>query len=85
MIIGDMVMLVWACCADGRAHLGWVGTIEGIKPQCVSWCHCGIETDCASALITIDGAGGAVPLSWLIKIEPPAKTEHETTQEEITA
>jgi hypothetical protein len=68
---GDVVMLIWACCAKGRRHLGWVGTVDGIYnvTEGSSLCYCGDRTHGLHAWVDIGGKG-IVPVSWLIKIEP---------------
>jgi hypothetical protein len=79
---GDLVQLVWACCAKGRRHLGWTGVAGDIAEYNGSECWCGHKTYGMHAWINI-GGDGVVPLSWLIKIEPPAVTTER--REEITA
>ena len=83
---GDMVMLVWACCAKGRRFLGWTGIVEDMYhvAQGVSRCFCGHGTTGMHAWVDIDGRG-IVPVSWLKKIEPPSTPESAERTEEITA
>jgi hypothetical protein len=80
---GDMVMLIWACCAKGRRHLGWVGTVESIAQYDGSSCFCGYKTYGTHAWIDIGGRG-VVPVSWLIKIKPPTVATETTVPVEIT-
>jgi hypothetical protein len=68
---GDVVMLVWACCRGGRRHLGWVGTVDATVQLDCSPCFCGYKTYGQHARVYIEG-WGFLPLSWLIKVEPPA-------------
>ena len=79
-----MVRLVWACCAGGRKHLGWVGTVSKLGTYQGSPCYCGYKTYGVHAWINI-GTDGVVPVSWLIKIDPPEQPETVEHQEEITA
>lgn len=83
---GDMVMLVWACCAKGRRHLGWTGIVEDMYhiAQGVSRCYCGHGTSGLHAWVDIGGRG-IVPVSWLKKIEPPEQPADVKRDEEITA
>lgn len=82
--VGDMVRLVWACCGKGRRHIGWVGTVEQISVCEPSLCFCGYKTYGLHACVDIGGKG-FVPLSWLVKIDPPAETERVERGEEIPA
>ena len=81
---GDMVRLVWACCAKGRRHLGWVGTVEAVETYPASTCFCGYTTIGVHAWIDIGGSG-VVPLSWLIRIDPEPVLDDVRKDEEITA
>ena len=81
---GDMVRLVWACCAGGRKYLGWVGTVESVVQCDQSLCFCGYITHGIHAWIDIQGRG-VVPLSWLMKIDPPAIDESVERDAEVTA
>lgn len=81
---GDAVMLVWACCPDGRRHIGWVGTVEEVQHVEESKCFCGYATTGQHAWITI-GSRGVVPLSWLRKMPPPEAFETNESVERIYA
>lgn len=82
---GDMVMLIWACCALGRSHIGWVGEVEGLV-ECKSVrCSCRHVTCGRHAWITIDGGRGVVPLSWLRKMPPQGERQDVQREEEIAA
>ena len=72
MRTGDMVMLVFACCPKGRKWIGWTGVVEGMYDVSfgVSRCFCGHETRGLHAWVDMDGKG-IVPVSWLIKVDPP--------------
>ena len=80
---GDMVMLVWACCASARSYIGWVGEIEAISSSGSICGGCGHTSIAVHATITIDHTG-TLPLSWFIKIEPPQTTEQQHSIEELT-
>lgn len=66
---GDMVMLVWACCSEGRRHIGTHDTVLVVGPggsRC-DFCRTiqrGVMVECES--------GNTFPLTWLIKLEPPS-------------
>lgn len=68
---GDMVRLVFACCALGRSHIGWTGVVERIANTKNCPCYCGYTTQGPHARVSLL-SGGYVPLSWLIKIDPDA-------------
>lgn len=81
---GDMVQLVWACCAKGRRHIGWTGIAGAILDYHGSACFCDYRTYGKHAEVDIGGPG-IVPLSWLIKIDPPAIPEQTEHTEELTS
>lgn len=78
---GDAVTLVWACCAKGRKHIGWVGPIEAaheFEPGYQgSPCFCGYKTYGTHALVDIGGKGW-VPFSWLRPYLPPEEAADDT-------
>lgn len=71
---GDRVMLVFACCADGRRHIGWVGEVEAVAnvPDKASRCVCDYSTGGPHAAVTIVGRGW-IPFAWLRKLPPDAE------------
>lgn len=80
---GDPVMLVWACCSRGRAHVGWTGPLEAIWDGEVSPCSCGHISRGKHGYVTICKRG-VVPLSWLRKMPPPgAPAEGEQQPAEL--
>ena len=66
---GDIVMLVWACCANGRQHLGWIGEVEDFWNGNGSECFCGYKTNGLHAWINIQ-IRGVVPVSWISPASP---------------
>ena len=81
---GDMVMLVWACCAAGRRYLGWIGSVEDVEDVEKSGCVCDFCTSGMHAWVGIWGRG-VVPLSWLVKIDPPLTSKQQHLIEELMA
>lgn len=84
---GDMVQLIFACCYRGRRHIGWTGVVEGLIDDTAlgeqgGLCYCGVTTHGMHACVDIEGKGW-VPLSWLIKIEPPGEKIEVTREEEF--
>ena len=90
---GDMVQLVWGCCAPIREAIGWKGQVFGLRildtGHLATCDNCYFDTFGVHAELDIfpdaSGLNDWIPLSWLIKIEPPSMEETETTDEEITA
>lgn len=80
---GDKVMLVWACCAFGRRHIGWIGLLEGVE-NWYSFCPaCRHIHNGSHGVITID-VRGVVPLSWLRKMpDDPAEFDQVHDAEEL--
>jgi hypothetical protein len=63
---GDMVQLVWACCAQGRRHIGWTGTVLDIRlaeypDEYSEFSCCGLVTHGIHARILVE-RDGWVPL-----------------------
>jgi hypothetical protein len=82
---GDFVMLVWACCAKGREHIGWTGTVEStVDLPRVLGCYCRHITHGPHAWITI-GRRGVVPVSWLKKLDPTTESTEVDKREELVA
>jgi len=81
---GDMVMLVWACCPEGRKHLGWVGELEAITQSHTICGDCRHKANCLHGQITVQNRG-VVPLSWLRKVEPPSEEQSIDECDEVTA
>jgi hypothetical protein len=82
--VGDLVMVIrWphehsAPCA----RVGMVGIVSVIDGQ--THCHiCGKVFNERSA--TLGPMSGLIPISWMVKIDPPAEPERVETREELTA
>lgn len=83
---GDMVQLVWGCCAAVRVKIGWTGIVMGIESADMLCPHCGYKVVGEIALLDFEHRSDCgVPPSWLIKVPPKAKGQTETTEEELTA
>lgn len=84
---GDMVQLVWACCAISREYMGWTGEVKEVRNRVIRCDNCGHRSHGYHARLAINGPDpdldAGVPPAWLIKIEPPAKEQTETTEEEL--
>lgn len=80
---GDMVRLVWGCCAEGRRWIGFVSTVRDVLhdvPHYCEYCRYSSVGDLASMEDDLH-----IPLPWLIKIEPPAKQTDTTDEREVVA
>lgn len=73
---GDIVQLVWGCCAEMRQNIGRTGTVEHIYHGDDGVCgyDCGYSTK-GVPIARFDGK--ACPASWLIKIDPPGVTKKQ--------
>jgi hypothetical protein len=75
--VGDLVRVVWGCCERHRQAIGWVGTVEAIEVPKNAMYRCGYVLTGICARVTLKKSG-LIPISWLIRIDPPAETtEHE--------
>jgi len=81
---GDMVMLVFACCREGRTFIGWTGVLEDITESRTICGSCRGVHQGAHGWITVNHRG-CVPLPWLKKIEPPVRAVDVKEHEEVTA
>lgn len=74
MKVGDMVMVVWGCCAFQRQLIGTVSTIETLIYAGAAQCRaCGYRSAGVLAhlpIVPLPG-GGNYPFSWLVKTPPP--------------
>ena len=77
-----MAMLIWACCTEGRRHIGWTGTVGGLAVRQASACFCGYVTHGLHALIDVEGQG-YVPVSWIKKVDPAAPSERVERHDEL--
>lgn len=74
---GDLVRRVWGCCAHTRRRIGEVFTVLEVKTTTSSGCdECGwypkvmtvaVETRLPNECFQV------APVSWLIKVPPPAE------------
>jgi hypothetical protein len=79
-----MVMLVWACCPEGRKFIGWVGELEAITQSHTMCPECRHKANCLHGRITVDHQG-VVPLSWLRKVDPPSAEQSIEEYDEVAA
>lgn len=82
---GDVVRVVWGCCADLRREIGFVGTVVdlSLEGHCAA---CGYEYGgMVASLVASEGVRVNYPVPWLIKIDPPAKAETVNQGEELHA
>jgi hypothetical protein len=78
---GDVVMLVWGCCARARRDIGWTGVVEGIRATESARCEkCGISSPRGPHVVWSRERDYVVPFSWLIKM-PGESVNAEKRQE----
>jgi hypothetical protein len=82
---GDMVMIVRATCVHDAKWLGKVFTIPRVAFD-FSYCSaCGAKNVAQPHAVLDDGLYEGVPISHLMRIDPPAKTRTTDAPEELTA
>lgn len=81
---GDLVMVVRQPHCAGRA-LGKIYIVQDIAPRWDACHECGYTTEPDTKSAQIGSKGYWAPLSWLIRIDPPAEPASTETKEELTA
>jgi len=85
IVPGDLVRIVFACCATLRQQIGIVATVEAINPEATFYCpECGFASAAPDALLERGGMTAYCPTSWLIKINPPAQSTEMQREKEMT-
>lgn len=72
---GDMIRVVWGCCAAQRRAIGWVGTVTAVLPAPIAGqCdYCGYSTSNSALIEFVTAARKGVrcgPAAWFVKIDP---------------
>lgn len=85
--VGDLVMVVRTCCAKtAQRSIGKAGVVTEILPSLIGWLceECGARGSDARPVFANEPYSCA-PISWLIKIDPPALPESIERDEQVPA
>ena len=84
--VGDLVIMVRACCEQSGIYLGSIKIVEGICNSDLSGpcTNCGFRPIPPYAVMSMP-SNNAVPFRWLKRLDPDALKDDVPTREELTA
>jgi len=79
---GDKVMLVWACCPEGREEIGNIYVVQDVRRVSNFFCQL-CDTDFDGVAATVDDEG-MIPIIYLKKMPPDGEQIETSEVEEMT-